>query len=91
MSERYWLTGVQLTMLGNADILFSERQRIFNEVYDKQFVGNNKELIRILTMNFPFHVRLEKALQQANTWGLHGVNLEYNPKKMKELIDEVLK
>ena len=34
--------------------------------------------------------RLEVALLSANKYGLEEVNLEYNPKKLKALIKEVL-
>jgi len=33
--------------------------------------------------------KLEMALMQANKYGLEEVNLEYNPKKLEELIKEV--
>ena len=42
-------------------------------------------------MKIPLKVRLEKALIQANQYGLMEVNLEYNPKKLEKLIKEVLK
>ena len=41
-------------------------------------------------MKVPLKVRLEMALMQANKLGLEEVNLEYNPKKLEELIKEVL-
>jgi hypothetical protein len=41
-------------------------------------------------MKIPIEVRLEKALMQANEFGLEEVNLEFNPKKLKKLIKEVL-
>ena len=41
-------------------------------------------------MKVPLKVKLEMALMQANKYGLEEVNLEYNPKKLDELIKEVL-
>ena len=41
-------------------------------------------------MKIPLEVRLEKALMDANQWGLQEVNLEWNPKKLEKLIKEVL-
>jgi len=34
---------------------------------------------------------LEMALMQANKYGLEEVNLEYNPKKLEELIKRCLR
>ena len=41
-------------------------------------------------MKIPIEVRLEKALMEANQFGLQEVNLEFNPKKLDKLIKEVL-
>jgi hypothetical protein len=40
-------------------------------------------------MKVPFRVRLEMALLNANQFGLNEVNLEFNPKKLERLINEV--
>ena len=40
-------------------------------------------------MKIPFKVRLEKALMEANQWGLQEVNLEFNPKKLEKLMKDV--
>jgi hypothetical protein len=40
-------------------------------------------------MKVPFRVRLEMALLKANQFGLNEVNLEFNPKKLERLINEV--
>jgi hypothetical protein len=39
-------------------------------------------------MKIPFKVKLEKALMEANHYGLQEVNLEFNPKKLKKLMGE---
>ena len=47
MSERYWITGVQLGLL----IVSPERQgrsKIVDEIIDKQFIGNREDLKRML-------------------------------------------
>jgi len=41
-------------------------------------------------MKIPLKVKLERALLQANKLGLQEVNLEYNPKRLEELIRKVL-
>lgn len=38
MSERYWITGVQLGLLTNAEA--EDRAKILKEIEDKQFIGN---------------------------------------------------
>ena len=43
MGERYWISGVQLTLLTQCELPHKQLQEIFNEVYDKQFIGNEKE------------------------------------------------
>jgi hypothetical protein len=40
-------------------------------------------------VKIPFRVRLEKALMDANQWGLQEVNLEFNPKKLEKLMKDV--
>jgi hypothetical protein len=42
-------------------------------------------------LKIPLKIRLEKALMQANQYGLEEVNLEFNPKKLEELIKSVVK
>jgi hypothetical protein len=41
-------------------------------------------------MKIPIEIRLEKALIQANQYGLNEVNLEWNQAKLGKLIKEVL-
>ena len=41
-------------------------------------------------MKVPLKVKLERALLQANKLGLQEVNLEYNPKRLEELIKELV-
>jgi hypothetical protein len=40
-------------------------------------------------IKIPFRVRLEKALMEANKLGLNEVNLEFNPKKLENLMKGV--
>jgi len=40
MGERYWLTGVQLALLLFEDTPTSTKQKIFDVIKDKQFIGN---------------------------------------------------
>ena len=39
MSERYWITGVQLGLLHH-DIRESVKEKVVEKIVDKQFIGN---------------------------------------------------
>ena len=43
MSERYWVTGVQLGMVVALDT-FEERKKLMESIIDKQFIGNKQPL-----------------------------------------------
>lgn len=47
MGERYWITGVQL---GTLQVLptSSMRRELIDEIVDKQFIGNKKDLEKML-------------------------------------------
>jgi hypothetical protein len=47
MGERYWITGVQL---GTLQVLptSSMRRELINEIVDKQFIGDEKDLKKML-------------------------------------------
>jgi hypothetical protein len=47
MGERYWITGVQL---GTLQVLptSSMRRELIDEIVDKQFIGNKKDLEKLL-------------------------------------------
>ena len=42
MSDRYWITGVQLGVLITIPS-HKQRQDLVNEIVDKQFIGNSNE------------------------------------------------
>ena len=48
MGERYWISGVQLALLGAMEVDWKQKTELFNEIYDKQFIGNEKDLERCL-------------------------------------------
>jgi hypothetical protein len=48
VGERYFISGVQLAMLTQVDLDFKTKQEIFNTIYAKQYIGNEKDLKRIL-------------------------------------------
>jgi hypothetical protein len=46
MSERYWITGVQLGIL---QVLSNEKgKELIDEIVDNQFIGNKKDLEKML-------------------------------------------
>jgi len=49
MSERYWVSGVQLGILLTADSLtLKQRNQMIQEIIENQFIGNKEELKELL-------------------------------------------
>lgn len=46
MSERYWISGVQLGLL--QELVYEERKKLVKEIVDKQFMGHEKDLKKIM-------------------------------------------
>lgn len=45
--ERYWITGVQLGMLG-ADIPAVNKDKIIDDIIDNQFIGHVNDIKKLL-------------------------------------------
>lgn len=43
MSERYWITGVQLGVLMSSNV-WEHREKLCKQVIDNQFLGSSKDL-----------------------------------------------
>jgi len=49
MSERYWVSGVQLGILLTADSLtIKQRNQMIQEIIENQFIGNKHEIRKLL-------------------------------------------
>ena len=50
MSERYWITGVQLGMLRTVKTPLATRVDIVEEIIDKQFLGTKDKLVPVVSL-----------------------------------------
>ena len=100
MSERYWITGVQLGMLRTVKTSLATRVDIVEEIIDKQFLGtkdslasesvDKKEYKRVLEEN--------KVLKQALKYLCNQNSITYDcfwkrikPDKWRDYIAKIIK